>query len=428
VHFYEVRFGLNLTPQEESDLVAFLSLADCDQIPPQCLLDVFSLVTETHQGGVCRQSSWSGVRLHVAVSKTDGFEMATEREPTHGVMESGGSYNRNAHVPAGGASLALPYLDRAVQNLTLDATDQPIVIADYGSSQGKNSLAPMRLAIKALRARVAPDRPISVVHVDQAANDFNTLFDVLHHDPESYSVGDPNVFPSAIGRSFYGRVFPREHVHLGWSSYAAVWLSRIPRLIPGHFISLASTGDVREAFELQAAEDWKLFLSLRSTELRAGGRLVVVLPGLNDEGGAGFEPLFCHANSALAEMVAEGTITDNERARMVLGSCARRKSELLAPFSTDGQFLDLTVEYYELFGLPDPAWTDYERDQNKDLLANRHAGFFRSIFVPSLASAFTDSGKRQVFADAMDQKLKQRMVEQPEPFHSFVQTMVLAKL
>jgi cytochrome c peroxidase len=25
VHFYEVRFGLNLTPQEESDLVAFLN-------------------------------------------------------------------------------------------------------------------------------------------------------------------------------------------------------------------------------------------------------------------------------------------------------------------------------------------------------------------------------------------------------------------
>ena len=353
--------------------------------------------------------------------------MATERASSHAVMEGGGSYNRHARLQAGGASLALPYLERAVQELTLDAGDQPIVIADYGSSQGKNSLAPMRLAIKALRARVAPDRPISVVHVDQAANDFNTLFEVLHHDSESYSVDDPNVFPSAIGRSFYGRVFPREQVHLGWSSYAAVWLSRIPTLIPGHFVSLASTGDVRKAFELQATEDWKLFLSLRSTELRAGGRLVVVLPGLNDEGGAGFEPLFSHANSALAEMVAEGTITDQECARMVAGPCYRRKCELLAPFSTDSQFLDLTVEHCELFGLPDPAWTDYERDKNEELLANRHAGFFRSVFVPSLASALTNSEKRQVFADAMDQKLKRRMVEQPEPFHSFVQTMVLAK-
>ena len=33
-----------------------------------------------------------------------------------------------------------------------------------------------------------------VVHVDQHANDFNTLFDVLHGDPERYSMGDPSVF------------------------------------------------------------------------------------------------------------------------------------------------------------------------------------------------------------------------------------------
>jgi hypothetical protein len=60
----------------------------------------------------------------------------------------------------------------------------------------------MRAAIKALRARLGPDRPIFEVHIDQAANDFNTLFDVLRGDPERYSVDDPNIFPSAIGRSF----------------------------------------------------------------------------------------------------------------------------------------------------------------------------------------------------------------------------------
>jgi SAM dependent carboxyl methyltransferase len=130
----------------------------------------------------------------------------------------------------------------------------------------------------------------------------------------------------------------------------------------GPFISLAGPRDVREAFERQAADDWKFFLSLRAKELRAGGRLVVVLPGLNDEGLTGFEPLFSHAKSALAEMVAEGTITDDECARMVRGTYPRRKCELLAPFGADGQFLGLTVEHCEHFGLPDAAWTEYERD------------------------------------------------------------------
>ena len=198
-------------------------------------------------------------------------------------------------------------------------------------------------------------------------------------------------------------------------------------LIPGHFISVASSGEVRKAFERQAATDWELFLSLRSMELRDGGRLVVVLPGLNDEGVSGFEPLFRRARSALAEMVAEGKITDDECNHMVLGSCPRRKCELLAPFSADGQFCGLAVEHCEVTGLPDAAWTEYVQDGNKKLLANRHAGFFRSIFVPSLASALSDSEKKQIFADAMEQKLVRSMVEQPAPFHSFVQLMVLAK-
>jgi hypothetical protein len=40
---------------------------------------------------------------------------------------------------------------RAVRNIVLDPGDEPVVIADYGSSQGKNSLAPMRIAIRNLR-------------------------------------------------------------------------------------------------------------------------------------------------------------------------------------------------------------------------------------------------------------------------------------
>jgi hypothetical protein len=161
--------------------------------------------------------------------------------------------------------------------------------------------------------------------------------------------------------------------------------------------------------------------------LRAGGRLVVVLPALNEEGVTGFEPLFNHADSILAEMVAEGTITDDECAHMVLASYPRRKCELLEPFHADSRFCGLTVEQCELFGLPDAAWTDYEHDANKELLASRHAGFFRSVFIPSLARALTNSAKEGVFADTMGRKLVRRMVEQPVPLHSFVQTMVLAK-
>ena len=344
-------------------------------------------------------------------------------------MEGAGSYNRYAKLPAGGGSLALPLLEQAVRDVQLEAGDHPIVVADYGSSQGKNSLAPMQTAIKGLRKRVGQERPILVVHIDQPANDFNTIFDVLHRDPERYSLGDPNVFPSAIGRSFYDSVFPKEHVHLAWSSYAAVWLSRIPMRIPNHFMVLASSGAVREAFERQAADDWKLFLSLRARELRPGGRLVIVLPALNDEGvaGAGLETLFARANDVLADMAADGVIAAEERGRMVLGSFPRRRSHLLAPFDSGHQFCGLTPECCELAELPDAAWIDYERDGNMEELLNRHTGLFQAIFVPSLAAALDDPGKTRTFADELQRRLKRKLAERLTPLHSFVQTMVLAK-
>jgi S-adenosylmethionine-dependent carboxyl methyltransferase len=98
----------------------------------------------------------------------------------------------------------------------------------------------MRAAITVLRERIGRERPIIVYHTDLPGNDFSTLIGLIDSDPESYGRDDPAVFPFAMGRSFYRSVFPPAHVDLGWSSYAAVWLSQIPRQIPDHFFILAA--------------------------------------------------------------------------------------------------------------------------------------------------------------------------------------------
>lgn len=351
---------------------------------------------------------------------------------SHGVMEGQGSYNKHAKLPAGGAALAMPLLEKAVQAVEVGPGERPIVIADYGSSQGKNSMAPMHAAIQGLRKRTGRNRPISVFHIDQPSNDFDALFGVLDADPDRYVLDEPNVFPAAIGRSFYENVLPPNSVHLAWSSYAAVWLSRIPALIPGHFFYLFSTGSVRAEFERQSAKDWETFLSLRARELCPGGRLVIVLPALADDGSAGLEQIFQHANTALAEMAAAGEITAEERSRMVIGAYPRRKRDLLAPFATNEKFQQLTIENCEVFELPDAAWTDYQHDGDKEALTSKHALFFRSIFVPSLASALDrvregDSEALATFSNHIERRLKRHLANQPAPMHSFVQAIVLAK-
>ena len=358
--------------------------------------------------------------------------MSNERGPSHGVMEGKGAYNKHAQLPADGAALALPLLEKGIRDLELDSGDQPVVVADYGSSQGKNSLAPMQTAIRDLRKRIGPSRTISVFHIDQPSNDFNSLFEVLHADPNSYVVDEPDVYPAAIGKSFYEKVLPAGSVHLGWSSYAAVWLSRVPTLIPGHFISVRSTGTVRAEFERQAARDWEAFLALRARELRPGGRLIVVLPGIADDGLSGFELIFDQANAVLEEMVADGTITSEERSRMAVGGHPRRKRDLLAPFERNGKFQQLNVEDFAMSEVRDAVWEQYDRDGDKGALATKHALFFRSIFVPSLACALspardTNGEVHGAFADQLEQRLKRRLASRPLEMLSFVQTLLLAK-
>ena len=96
------------------------------------------------------------------------------------------------------------------------------------------------------------------------------------------------------------------------------------------------------------------------------------------------------------------------------------------------KFRDLTIEAVDESVLSDSAWTDYERDGDSKALAAKHALFFRSVFMPSLASALTrvrtgDADALTAFGDELEDGLKRRLVKQPAAMHSFVHTIVLAK-
>jgi hypothetical protein len=356
--------------------------------------------------------------------------MSEQIQISQSVMEGGGAYNQHARHQTAAASAAGQFLERAVSNLTIDHSAEPIVIADYGSSQGKNSQMPMRAAITSLRPRLVPARPIFVYHIDQPSNDFNSLFEVLA-SPDSYAWSDASLFPCAIGRSFYENVLPPGSVHIAWSSYAAVWLSRVPATIPGDlFCSAQSAPAARAAFARQAASDWQTFLSLRATELRTGGCLVVALPGRDDHGTVGVENLFLKANETLAQMIDEGMLSTAERARMVLACYVRHKSELLAPFESGGQFQHLSLEDFAMFAVPDAAWNQYGQDGDREKLARAHAAFFRATFMPSLALALDYSGEPsavRAFGDRLEGGIRQKVTINPGPLEIKAQVIVFAK-
>src|SRR3546814_8004128 len=101
-------------------------------------------------------------------------------------MQGGGFYNRNSTLQAANLTSALPLLEDAARSIAVDG-DRPLVIVDYGCSQGRNSMAPMRAAIEALRVRTGEDRAVEVVHTDLPSNDFTSLFTTLDDRSEEHT-------------------------------------------------------------------------------------------------------------------------------------------------------------------------------------------------------------------------------------------------
>ena len=159
---------------------------------------------------------------------------------------------------------------------------------------------------------------------------------------------------------------------------------------------------------------------------------MVVLPRAADAGVLlpGFLDLLDQANIVLAEMMAEGSITSDERARMALGSYERERRDLLAPFDTEGRFRQLIVKHCETLVPVDAAWVNYQHNGDKEILATTRTQFFRSTFMPSLASALAVSSDVRVvcdFGNRLEAGLRQRMNDRPAPLGLLAEVIVVAK-
>jgi SAM dependent carboxyl methyltransferase len=337
---------------------------------------------------------------------------------TPAAMEGQGRYNRSSQVQASGSSPAVSMLECAAREVPLPDEHLPIVIADYGSSQGHNSLAPVGAAIDLLRERAGRERAISVVHVDMPGNDFSALFETLRSDPQSYLKRGAAIFASAVGRSFYEQVLPDETITLGWSSWAVQWLSRAPGVIPDQVqVALSSDAEIKNAFRRQAAEDWRQFLVVRGRELCAGGQLVVLTMAADEHGEFGYRALLQAMYTSLAEMVESGFLSEEELRRMVIPTVGRSREEFLVPFGATGSFAGLRMEEAEVFLGEDHIWADYQRDGDGISFGARWAAFSRASVFPTLAEALKsdgDQGKSGAFITRLETMTAAQLAQRPE--------------
>lgn len=297
------------------------------------------------------------------------------------VMEGRGFYNAHSQLQARAAREADGVLERALDALVLPAG--PLTVADFGSSQGHNSMRQMARVVDRLAARGGVGRDIMVVHTDLPHSDFTSLFATLETSPDSYRRGRPHVFASAIGRSFYERLLPAGSLAFGWSSFALHWMSALPMALAAHIWPIAAAPDEAEALAAIAAADWRTFLAHRGAELVPGGQLVLVVGAVDTEGATGLEPMMDVANDVLMALVEEGALAADAYAAMTIPARPRTCAEFVRPFGA-GDLPDLALEDIVIAGTPNAARLRWEETGDDAGLAADIAGFFLAAFGPSL--------------------------------------------
>jgi len=351
--------------------------------------------------------------------------MTNEIAVANTAMEGGGFYNRNSNLQAAGIALALPLLETATDAIPVEGA-APLVVADYGCSQGRNSMRPMRLAIDTLRRRIGPDRPIEVIHTDLPSNDFTSLFTTLSEDPASYLAGQPRVFPSAIGRSYFEPILPPGRVNLGWNTWTLHWLSRNPVEVGDHVLGVYSGSDgARDAVRRQQADDWLAFLAARAAEMAPGSRLVSLSMGCTPDV-HGWDWILGELWRAALEMADEGRLTAQELSRFTVPVAGRWTTDLEAPFA-HGPFRGLVLEHAEVVEAPDPFWDQFRETGDAGQLARSWAGMIQAVCGPVVAAAFASRPDAQAVCRELFGRLEARVAASPQRHQHFVAIAVVSK-
>jgi hypothetical protein len=345
-------------------------------------------------------------------------------------MDSG-SYTAASRLQAAGLLGAIKLFEAAAETVPLPKPPVPIVIADYGAATGHNSLLPVGAAIAVVRKRTRADHSVLVAHTDAAENDFSALFQTVEEDPDSYLKKDAASFASAIGRSYYTQILPSNSVNLGWSSWAIQWLGRLPAPVPDHLqVAYSADENVKAVYAKQAAFDWHEFVAFRGRELCPGGRIVVMTTAIGQDDEFGHRPLFKGMVAELADLSAQGLVTEDEVHRMCIPMVSRRAADFLAPFAPSGSLERLTVDHLEVFDAEDRFWTQYQVDHDATAFGAQWAEFARVSVFSTLAAAL-DGGRtdprRDEFMDRLEAGVAARMAAEPEEMQIPLAQLVLWK-
>jgi SAM dependent carboxyl methyltransferase len=351
-------------------------------------------------------------------------------------MKGGGYYDDHSEYQRSVAAAGESYIDECVHAIPMPPGARAFVIVDYGASTAANSLASMRAAVSAVRARRA-DQPVASVHNDLPTNDWNQLFANLASHPDSYTkLAGPPVLSLASAISFFVPAVPAASAHLGVSFSAAHWLRTQPSVtVPEGFYFCEATGEAQAALAAQADADWTTFLEARAADLVAGGRLLVQMVG-SDPPHVTARKLLRAMTEVARDFVSDGKLTAAAVDKYLLPVYARTPEEARAPLERPESPVAeaFTVETVRTDPVANPYLDKWRADGDAAAYGRSYAGFVRGFTESSLRNHPFEPGvtpghdPAQVLDDYFS-RLTARFAAKPEAdaFEDWTLTVVLSR-
>ncbi|KAJ0237527.1 Jasmonate O-methyltransferase [Hirschfeldia incana] len=347
------------------------------------------------------------------------------------------SYAKNSIVQSNIISLGRRVMDEALTKLMMSNSDiSSLGIADLGCSSGPNSLLSITNIVDTVQnVCLDLDRPVPELKVslnDLPSNDFNYIFASL---PDFYDRlkkrynnneclgferrGGGHCFVSAVPGTFYGRLFPRQSLHLVHSSSSLHWLSQVPCCEVSKengvvitadldnkgkiYISKTSPKSAHKAYALQFQTDFSVFLRSRSEELVTGGRMILSFLGRSSQDPTTEESCYQWEllAQALMSMANEGIIKEEKIDAFNAPYYAASSEELKIAIEKEGSFsidrLEISPVNWEGGSVNEESY-DILRSKPEALASGRRvAKTIRAVVEPMLEPTFGHNVMDELF-------------------------------
>jgi hypothetical protein len=339
-------------------------------------------------------------------------------------MKGAGYYDRHSTAQMSAIQAIRDWVDDAVAGVPLPDRAQPVTVLDLGSSEGGNAIRLMASIVAGLRRRT--DQPLRAIYSDLASNDFNRLFANLE-EARCAGLVAADVYPGAVGGSFYGPLLPPGTVHLATCLNAIHWLDRLPAVpLPGSVVyrrphpprpGIAVPPAATAAFTRQAEQDLVRFLECRARELVPGAKLLLAGPGDSDEACIG-DGLGDILNDACLDLVASGRLERDEYERLTIPCYFRTVEELLAPLERGGSPVRgaFSIDRAEVLEVPPPFLVEFRRGGDVAAYAGAYAGFLRAITEPVVRAALGRREGAGGVVECLYEGIRDRVLAEPERY------------